>query len=733
MRGLILRGDARNPQLFRPLWPLRAIGQKDAKYCEREKRPYHTNSTWIQSQKPGSARQHRHFITQPPLPTRRRSGLHSVSVRTASTASAPATGDVTSGDLASLDATLDTYQNGAEPESDEDAKKAEEEALAILAEGQPGRVMAAFLNPRYRAIFATLPPAMYLEALRLVSRTYFLSPYKEIQLEPTAYGSWSQKAKHLRYISRRFYHFLRKIVDARHSVGGYLGMAEYTHLLDCAREMGAAAVAEWIWKSMEENGVLPSVQCYNYYMEAKNWDQAYFHKENHHIRAIRAFYRRRRQRSPNPGFKGYSTGHGGVRDQVAILLREMTGRGLEPDTGTHTQRLIAESREGNVRRIMALLKSTWNIDVEVLAENPSQHPPVTPYPRSSPLYPTPELLVAIIHAFASNNEFAAALRTADFVSINYKIPMPPKAWEELFQWSYVLTVQRYRSKKAQEENPPVGEIPLMGALHTYFTMTSEPYGVVPSFSSIHRAVKLRTFPYPWAIFQEDTLNDMRSARDRLFETVSKRNSLKLELDALLPKQPVWGTPRDPSFRPISAAFVRLRQWTYLIPKIAYDGLYWQKFYEYQMEQMRAIREDTYVRQMVARVLQVRGWIDPRLDWEERGKHPSWDIVGIPKDHDETSHVIAEEWSRRGIPNFIAEWHEFLPKPLRYKIPTGEVEFSPRSVWPGGKYQSMADPMRRIPEGYKGVLVRPRDYRPFLVKYHISAPSSSPSNWTDVQD
>jgi hypothetical protein len=480
--------------------------------------------------------------------------------------------------------------------------------------------------------------------------------------------------------------------------------------------MGAAELADLVWKDMADDNVLPSVECYNCYMESKNWHNAFFPKENHRLKAGRWNYRHRRYGTPNPGYTGFATGQGGVRDQVFALLKDMTDQGLEPDTGTYAQLFIAAAREGDISAVMGMLKSTWNIDAQILARDPSQHTPVTPYPRTSPLYPTPDLLFAIAHAIASNCQFATALQTLDFTSISYNIPIPAKAWHELFVWSYILTAQRYHPFKSQAKNPAIGSIPLMATLHTFHTMTSEPYSVTPSFQALNMAIKLRTNPFPWAIFQDETLDLMRTGRDRLFKTVSERNRLITELNKLFRNQPVWATPRLPAFRPLSAHFVRLRHWTYLIPRLRYDGVYWQKFHEYQLLQMRVIREDTYVRQWVIYALRSRGWIDPQRDWEQRSRYSKWDVRGIPDDW--KSMAAWEDWTRRGIPDFITEWQEFLPKPLRYRLTTGTVEFHSSTVWPGGKFQSMADPLRRIPRGYKGRVIRPSDPRPFRVNYYI---------------
>jgi hypothetical protein len=712
MRGLILLGDVRNSQYVRPFRTLRAIGQTTtnaSRYCEAGDSPHQSISACIRSSRPKLSRKRCPFTTQSPRITRR--GLHSVSEGTAAVDSTPPA-DITI-------SPAELTSPGVFPDEDvftRGDENAREEALAILAEGQPGRVMAAFVNPKYRNTLANLPSATYVEALRLISRTYFLDPYKDIQSDPTKIGAWSQKAKGLREISQRFYFFLKQIVAARRSAGGKLGLAEYTHILDCAKATGAAELADQVWKEMAEDNILPSVECYNYYMESKNWHNAYFHKENHHLRAGRWNYKHRRQATPNPGYTGFSTGPGGVRDQVFELFKGMTAKGLEPDAGTYAQLLIAAGREGDIGAVRGLLKSTWNIDAKVLAQDPSQHPPVTPYPRSSPLHPTPDLLFAIAHAIGSNCQFATALQTIDFISISYSIRIPAQAWHELFVWSYVLTAQRYRPSKSRVRNPTVGSIPLMATLHTFYTMTSEPYSVTPSFRALHLAVKLRTNPSPWAIFQDETLDLMRTGRDRLFETVSERNRLVTELNKLFPNQPVWATPRSPSFRPLFAHVVRLRYWTYLIPRLRYDGLYWQKFYEYQLLQMRVIREETYVRQWLIYVLRSRGWIDPRRDWDKRSRSSKWDVSGIPGDW--KSRAAWDDWTRRGIPNLIAEWQEFLPKPLSYRLSTGTVEFDSSTVWPDGNFQSMADPLRRIPRGYKGRVIRPSDPRPFRINYYL---------------
>ncbi|RJE16636.1 hypothetical protein PHISCL_11027, partial [Aspergillus sclerotialis] len=95
--------------------------------------------------------------------------------------------------------------------------------------------MNMFLDPRYARLVASLPQSTFVEAFHLLSPAYFIIPYRDIHrpLHPTAVRL--KKYKPLELIFREFSDNLATIVETRTSTGRTLGLAEYRHLLDCAR------------------------------------------------------------------------------------------------------------------------------------------------------------------------------------------------------------------------------------------------------------------------------------------------------------------------------------------------------------------------------------------------------------------------------------------------------------------------------------------------------------------
>ncbi|KAL1966834.1 hypothetical protein VTN77DRAFT_3799 [Rasamsonia byssochlamydoides] len=409
----------------------------------------------------------------------------------------------------------------------EELQKKKATFYKILQDGQPEQVMRTMLDPEYHAIVGSLPASAFVGAFLLLTPEYFIEPYRTIH-EPLHPALIEHKGyKPLETIFSEFAQGLAKIVQLRRSAGRSLGFAEYAHLLRCAASMGDAPMADIVWSEMKSDDVLPDVQCYNYYLEAKIWDNAYTGLERHRLRVSPFYYRKRRFMDPPPGFEGFGTAGRSVRKEVLEIFKEMMNRGIDGDEKSFINVFLASARVGHVRGMKAILKTVWNVDVDLLvAGNESEHPPVTPYDPSSSLYPSSELLFAVAHGFGVNYDMAAALQTVDFLSRQYNIDIPEKVWMQLFIRSYSLSKRRFGPDRYRDAK---GAVPMDLVVAIFEMMTSEPYNVRPKME-VYRMLA-RT------AWDRDRLEEFRSymnaAYDLLRETRQKRKEARRVVEQYL--------------------------------------------------------------------------------------------------------------------------------------------------------------------------------------------------------
>ncbi|OJD22850.1 hypothetical protein ACJ73_05801 [Blastomyces percursus] len=387
----------------------------------------------------------------------------------------------------------------------------------------PDMVVYAFLGPeQIQSITYNLPDASFAAALSLLAPSHFVEPHKKLHRRFHPAVAHAKGYKTLEVIFDEFKRVLHFAIEKRRAAGFRLGIGEYTHLLDCARSMGDADMADWLWYDMVVDGIEPTTACYNHYMEAKSWHQAYIPKEKFNLRFTPWVYRKRSYDQRNLGYQGYGTGsESSVRQQVLRLFDEMLARGQEPDEATYINVMVASSREGHIMAVENVLKTVWNIDVELIMtrEDPANIPPVTEFRRTNPLHPTHRLLYAVAHIFGSNNNLSAALQLVDFISTQYKVPITDSVWLELMEWSYVLSVKRWGPRAAENS---VGKVHPQTVKRLFDTMISSPYNVKPTMPLYDMLISTS-----WSRYDlEETLKYMREGRQLLQETLRRRNATK---------------------------------------------------------------------------------------------------------------------------------------------------------------------------------------------------------------
>ncbi|KAI5289287.1 hypothetical protein KEM52_000836 [Ascosphaera acerosa] len=402
----------------------------------------------------------------------------------------------------------------------------DESIIDLFCESSPDVLMHAFLGAeQYRRQVYSLPAPAFAEALRMLHPSVFVEPFKRIHryFHPSVVAGKGFRS--LAAVFGDFERMLAQVVQQREAGGHTIGLAECAHLLHCAQAMGNAAMADRVWVEMLARGLQPTTECYNAYMAAKIWDQAFLDKEKFNVRVTEWNLRKRAYTPANPNYRGYKTGgpHA-LHKQVKRLFNQMTADGLAPNEETIINVMTASARVGDMADVKRVLKAVWNIDVDALTthgEGP-RVPPVRPLSVSSPLHPTTALIYAIAHIFGSNNDFATALQLVDFLSRQYSIFIDPPAWQELLEWSFVLSLRRFH-ERAQAN--AVGLIPRATVKDIYGTMTMPPYNTKPNMVMVNIAVKQSVIRQMLG----DTLKYMDDGYDLVLATLKKRNALQRTL------------------------------------------------------------------------------------------------------------------------------------------------------------------------------------------------------------
>ncbi|CAG7928902.1 unnamed protein product [Penicillium olsonii] len=407
-----------------------------------------------------------------------------------------------------------------------------------IENGQPNQVMEAMVDPRSVGLVGALTPSAFIEVLHLLAPSHFVEPYRDLHHTLHGWGVLMQGLQPVEAIFDDYTRALLTIMQYRVAAGYPPQLAEYTHLLDCARAMGNGALADELWEEMHSNNVVPDAICYNHFTGAKVWDHCYVGKESYNLRILPYNYKKRRMTNPSPGWRGFGTAANSVRRVVLDAFSEMSQNGLSGDEQTYINIFLASARVGDMTAAKNILVTVWNVDVDaiVAASDDSSLPPVTPYDTWSGLYPTDRLLFAVAHAFGTGNDLQAAMQTVDFIASSYNIPVTDKVWAELFERAYTLSKEH---KRRQANDGRTGQVPREMVHGMFQTMTEEPYSVPPTLQMYRFTTQTHIMDGALEACKED----MRKAYDILSETRARRKQARDTVMRCL--QPVLDSMKAP--------------------------------------------------------------------------------------------------------------------------------------------------------------------------------------------
>ncbi|KAL2860696.1 uncharacterized protein BJX67DRAFT_386384 [Aspergillus lucknowensis] len=490
-----------------------------------------------------------------------------------------------------------------------------------MAAGQPDQVMEAFLNPDYEEFVAQMPRSVFIEAFRLLSPSYFIEPFKDIHRHMHPYSVSIKGHLGLRVIFDDFAINISSIIRSRRSAGHAIGLAEYTHLLDCARSLGDGLMADYIWRSMAEDNVAPDLHCYNYYMESKVWDASYAGLEKYNLR-VTPFAYNRRKFGTHWGWSGYGTAGRSVRSQLRVVFEEMTEAGHEPDEATMVNLMMASARVGHVAGMKNVLRKVWNIDPDALKEG--FRGSLTEYDRSSPLYPTDRLLVAVAHAFGMNSDVSGALLVIDHISNFYDIDVPVAVWAQLLELSFILSSRWYGP---DAEKMAVGRVSFDFVMHLFRTMTSEPFNIKPTVEMHYLLAKRAQKERDLILFKEN----LHRVYEILEETRQKRKVARTMVESYL----------NPDHTQIEPEVLRSRGFA--------DAVH-----AYEVIRCRVMQQTLFVERLTKRFIS-------RWNWEQ--------LSAIP---------LRGKWWTVDFPRALEEWSDFLPESFEYNTRGGRIQIHDRN-------------------------------------------------------
>ncbi|KAH8672555.1 mitochondrial ATPase expression-domain-containing protein [Tricladium varicosporioides] len=278
---------------------------------------------------------------------------------------------------------------------------------------------------------------------------------------------------------------VRSILFQRHQVSP-LCQSDLKYLLKCARVTGKQEVAHEIWQTLCQSGqgVRPDVECYNHLLAVKCW------AVKAHTRNRAKMRVRENLHNKQHGWTTKRIASGGVKSEVSDIFREMIRDGLVGDEETFCHMMVAFARDGDMDGVASIIQRIWGVDVDVLISNQPEQRPKS-YKSDSPFYPSDRLLYTIAHSYGINNAIPTALKLIDYFSRHYSVSINFGTWEELLQWTYVLTREKqvvHVPETEHEDSPIVPRLPAEAVSHIWRTMTSNPYNVEPTIEMYDKLI-----------------------------------------------------------------------------------------------------------------------------------------------------------------------------------------------------------------------------------------------------
>jgi Mitochondrial ATPase expression len=371
----------------------------------------------------------------------------------------------------------------------------------LLDHGHPDRVMFALDDPEHGTSFIkTANDAAFTRAFCKIDPAHFIELYVPLYRNLDPHLHLNMKYRRCRSLEARwnsFLAFLNKVISLRKEAGHNLTLDVHRHLLKCAGAMGDETFARDVFETLiPDEGLEPDLQCYNYYLKAVVWSGWYDVRYRNRTRVIQSNldFRRhstnitRKTKFAEKGFKPRRPPPSApemIRRDALATFQNLTKQGFSGDEETFTSLMLALSQAGDLAGVKSILKSVWNVDVDLLVQfDEEEIESPTYYEEDSPLRPTENLLSTVLHVFVSHNDVSLAYTVLDYISRNYNLKVPADVWMWLYEMTFVLCCRRGwgpgSDRYAARGEYNAGQLD-KGALRKLFDLiTDEPHNMEPS-------------------------------------------------------------------------------------------------------------------------------------------------------------------------------------------------------------------------------------------------------------
>ncbi|KAI1742111.1 mitochondrial ATPase expression-domain-containing protein [Xylaria scruposa] len=148
--------------------------------------------------------------------------------------------------------------------------------------------------------------------------------------------------------------------------------------------------------------------------------------------------------------------------------------------------MIALGRSGSLRFIgTEILQSYFGIRTPhpFPAESEAEWARTLNFRSGTPrITPTVRLMRAVVETYGSNAEIGVAVQLVEYLSNTYKISVPPDVWQDLLEWTHIMSTPP--ASFAWETAELHFKIPSPEAVEKIWdAMTSSPYNLIPTFKN----------------------------------------------------------------------------------------------------------------------------------------------------------------------------------------------------------------------------------------------------------
>ena len=522
------------------------------------------------------------------------------------------------------------------------------ETFDPLREQQPDRLVFGLLHTSDgRAFVRDADDAAFEKVFCRIDYHHLVEPFKKVYRDVHPSMEKSPFVQPLRHRFNVLSTALDSITQERQR-GHNLSIGVCEHILQCAASIGQASIAQrTIDHVLPQHGLEPTLRCINLYMEALCWNGAAHKSERFQLRVLPHIMAIRASNNPPPSLSGHRTSRpdgtssnpeATIRNQMLALFKALTEKGHKGDESTFTNLMVGMGREADISGVKSILKSVWNIDVDLLDiydEEEIESP--TFYEDGSPLRPSQRLLFSIAHVFGMNNDLRQAVRLVDYVSRNYNVTISQRVWRELCEWALILSQRRGSTGKARLRDTGKMDPAAFEAL--WNMMTDEPHNVQPDIPMRIMRARLR----------RDVLNlnrtrseleavkqELRKSQQELTRLTDKTVAAMMTLSRYYSSKPSDQEPELPS-----SAFLTLR-------------------HDFIISSLRFERDLSLLQTSMRRTL-------TRTAWNHRN--------------------AVYDWKHRRICHTIRQFVQFLPDVVRYELDGGVVELQTAAARQGAQSES----------------------------------------------